>query len=165
MTTQFVIVKSHKSTGIAILLTLLFGPIGLFYASVAGGIILTFVVPAILIILIFAGAIQSEAILLASLIFTFVISIFYWLICIIWAIIAVQDYNKQLDEDFKRQQILNSSYNTTQSYSNFSSPTESKQHIVPSQVNSNIPSLQEWLKENPGRAIHDYYTKFGRSLQ
>lgn len=165
MTTQFVIVKSPKSTGIAILLTLLFGPIGLFYASVAGGIILTFVVPAVLITLIFFGAFQSDELLVTSLILTFAIAIFYWLICIIWAVIAVQDYNKHLDEDYKRQQSLNSPYNASQDYSNISLSTESKQHIITSQVNSNIPSLRDWQKDNPGRAIHEYYKKFGSSLQ
>ena len=40
MTTPFLVTKSPKSIGIAILLTILFGPLGLFYASVSGALIM-----------------------------------------------------------------------------------------------------------------------------
>ena len=39
---SYIVVKQTKSIGIAILLTLLFGPLGLFYASVTAGLIMTF---------------------------------------------------------------------------------------------------------------------------
>jgi hypothetical protein len=56
------VVKSTKSVGIGILLTLLLGPIGLFYSTVWGGIIMTFG-PIVLFITFFLGMfIESELI-------------------------------------------------------------------------------------------------------
>lgn len=74
-TTTTVIVK-HKSVGLAFLLAFFFGPLGLLYASILGGVIMFF----------------------ASLILFFLIpivgAILCWIVCIIWAIIAAQNGNK-----------------------------------------------------------------------
>lgn len=73
--TTTVIVK-QKSVGLAFLLAFLFGPLGLLYASILGGIVMFFV----------------------SLILFFVIpivgGIIGWIGCIIWAVVAAQNSNK-----------------------------------------------------------------------
>lgn len=72
---QYIIVKSNKSVGVALLLTFLFGPLGLLYASVSGGIIM-------LIISVFVA------------IFTLGFGVLItWPICMIWAAVAVNNQN------------------------------------------------------------------------
>lgn len=73
-----VVTKSPKSVGISIALTLFFGPLGMFYSTILGAIIMG-------IIDIIVG------------IFTLGIGLlFTWPIQIIWAAIAINMYNKKL---------------------------------------------------------------------
>lgn len=74
--TNIVYVGKQKSVGTAFLLAFLFGPLGLLYASVIGGVVM-FVVGIILFFLI-----------------PIVGGIFAWVGCIIWAVIAAQKANK-----------------------------------------------------------------------
>jgi hypothetical protein len=77
-TNTMVIVGGTKSVGIAILLGVFFGPLGLLYASVLGGIIMFFVS-------------------LIVWIFTFGFGLFIiWPICAVWAVIAANSYNQTL---------------------------------------------------------------------
>lgn len=98
-TPNYVIVKSTKSTGVAILLTILLGPIGLFYASVAGGLVMT-LTPLFLFVLMIIGMFGDSTILFTS---SFMLLIFLamtaWLISIIWAVVAVGNYNRDLLEN------------------------------------------------------------------
>lgn len=74
---QIVVVKSTKSVGIAILLAFM-GPIGMFYSTIIGGIVM-------LIVALFVGF------------STFGLGlIFIWPICIIWSAMAAISYNKKL---------------------------------------------------------------------
>ena len=67
-------IHADKSVGIAIILTVLLGPLGMFYSTVVGGIIMTIV-----------------SFLVA--IFTFGIGLLItWPICIIWAAVAVKKH-------------------------------------------------------------------------
>ncbi|BAS67205.1 hypothetical protein [Bathymodiolus septemdierum thioautotrophic gill symbiont] len=69
-----------KSLIVAILLAVFFGPIGLFYASVVGALVM-------LVITAIIGFV------------TFGFGLFVpYIICIIWAIIAVNNYNKKIIE-------------------------------------------------------------------
>lgn len=77
-----VLLAKQKSLVSAFLLALLFGPIGLFYASLAGGLMMI-IIGAILFIKALTGA-----------------WIVLWIICIIWAVWAVIDYNKQSPQKF-----------------------------------------------------------------
>jgi hypothetical protein len=74
-TTTTVIVK-QKSVGLAFLLAFLFGPLGLLYASIIGGVVMFF----------------------AGLLFFFILPligpILCWIVCIVWAIVASQNGNK-----------------------------------------------------------------------
>ena len=40
---QIVVVKTEKSMGVTILLTILFGPLGMFYSTVLGAVIMLFI--------------------------------------------------------------------------------------------------------------------------
>ncbi len=73
-----VITRSPKSQGIGIVLTLMFGSLGLFYSSIIGAIIMI-------------------AVEIATAIFTLGIGLIVThIICVIWSMIAVSSYNKKL---------------------------------------------------------------------
>ena len=73
---QYIVVKANKSVGAALVLTFLFGPLGMLYSTIAGGIIM-------LVISIIIGAITLGFGLL-----------FTWPICMIWAAVAANNQNK-----------------------------------------------------------------------
>ena len=73
-----VITISTKSVGIAIILTFLFGPLGMFYSTVGGAIIMSLI---------------SIVVGLFTLGFGFFVT---WPICIIWGALAASSYNKNL---------------------------------------------------------------------
>lgn len=164
MATQFVLTKSYKSTGIAILLTLIFGPMGLFYASVIGGLTMTFFVPIALVIVNLIGASQGKNIFEVTMTLSIVIVLFYWVICIIWAANAVNEYNNRIAEDYRRQQMMyeESIRNNLQSpvYSKISAEHKNE-NIYKAHESTNAQSIQDWMKDNPGKSINDYYMKFG----
>ena len=88
-----------KSLGWAIVLTLIFGPLGLFYASVSGGLIMT-LTPLALFVLFLLGAVTQSSILLASSgILLVVFALSYWIICVIWAATSVSNYNNKVIND------------------------------------------------------------------
>lgn len=74
------IVMPLKSVGISIILTIFFGPLGMFYSTIKGGIIM-------LIISFFFGLITMGYGL-----------IILWPICIIWGAMATDKHNKELLE-------------------------------------------------------------------
>ena len=75
---QVVVAKTEKNVGIALLLTFLFGPLGMLYSTVTGGLVMiavTFVVG----------------------IFTFGLGlIFLWPIYLVWGAMAAHNYNQSL---------------------------------------------------------------------
>jgi len=75
---QTVVTTATKSMGVAIILTVLFGPLGMLYSTILGGIIMLVIgVPLVLI--------------------TFGLGIVItWPICIIWAAVATSSFNKKL---------------------------------------------------------------------
>lgn len=79
-----VVALPTKSVGVAILLTFLFGPLGMLYSTVAGGLVM--------IVVSFFG-----------IFLTFGLGIFIiWPICIIWAGVAADNYNKELMAKYGR---------------------------------------------------------------
>jgi len=162
--TNFIVVKSTKSVGIAILLTLLFGPIGLFYASITGGIIMT-LTPFLLFVLLIMGALgESSSLLLTSLGLLVIFALTYWLICIIWAAIAVYDYNNELFEEANRRQVLQSTIIINPDIILQQIPGDQPIHSITNVPVIGEPTIQEWLKQNPHKSINDYFQKFGNSL-
>ena len=71
-----IVVQNSKSVGLAFVLAFLFGPLGLFYASVTGGIVMLIL-----------GVILGIVTLGFGL-------IFIWIGCVIWAVVAVNKANK-----------------------------------------------------------------------
>ena len=76
---KVVVIAPLKSMGVAILLAILFGPLGMLYATIRGGVIM------IVITLILVS--------LFPLLF-----LLTWPICVIWAAVSTSDYNRQLLE-------------------------------------------------------------------
>ena len=165
MSTPFLVTKSPKSIGIAILLSFLFGPIGLFYASVSGGLIMT-ITPIILILLLYAGVWQESSLLMAwtsGLIIIFILT--YWLIILIWAVISVRNYNEELEVDAKRQlELLNSLHEKEQNQFviNINQKPLDTNTSGQGTIVSAKPSIHDWLKNNPRKTINDYFSIFGR---
>ena len=76
---QTIIVKAEKSMGITILLTIFFGPLGMLYSTVTGAIVMIIVNIIVAIITLGFGLFIT------------------WPVCIIWAAVATNKYNKSLD--------------------------------------------------------------------
>jgi hypothetical protein len=75
---QVVIVKSQKSMGVTILLSIFFGPLGMFYSTVTGAIVMMIISLIVAVFTVGLGLIVT------------------WPICIIWAAVATNTYNKNL---------------------------------------------------------------------
>jgi len=75
---QHVVVTPTKSVGIAIILTVLFGPLGMFYSTIWGAIIMT-------VLSFFVGILTVGIGLLVT-----------WPISIIWGAATASSYNKKL---------------------------------------------------------------------
>lgn len=78
------ILINAKSSGLGVILSLFFGGLGLFYASVMGGIIMT-----IITVLVWILALVTFGI---GLILVPVVH----LICVIWAVVAIKNHNNRL---------------------------------------------------------------------
>ena len=78
MSANHTTVVSTKNVGLAILLTVLFGPLGMLYSTISGAIIM-------IIVSVVIGAVTAGL--------GFIIT---WPVCIIWAAVAANSYNKQI---------------------------------------------------------------------
>ncbi|HMC99012.1 MAG TPA: zinc-ribbon domain-containing protein [Ferruginibacter sp.] len=70
-----VVVGKQKSVGVAFLLTFFFGPLGLLYSSVVGGVVM-FLVNIVMFLVFFPGLFLT------------------WIVCIIWGCVAADSANK-----------------------------------------------------------------------
>ena len=77
---QVVIARSPKSVGLSLILTILFGPLGMLYANVVHGIIMIVLAFIIGVITLGFGAVIT------------------WPISIIWGYLDVKSYNRKLLE-------------------------------------------------------------------
>jgi hypothetical protein len=75
---QVTVVTQTKNMGVAIILTVLFGPLGMFYSTIVGAVVM-FILSAIVGLLTVGLGL-----------------IVMWPICVIWAAIATSNYNKKL---------------------------------------------------------------------
>lgn len=75
---QMVIAVSPKNVGIAIILTILFGPLGMFYSTIAGAIIM-------MVVSLVIGLVTFGVGLLLT-----------WPVCIIWGAMAASAHNKKI---------------------------------------------------------------------
>lgn len=77
---QHLVVTPTKNMGISIILTFLFGPLGMFYSTILGGIIMSVISLVVGIITFGIGFLLT------------------WPICIIWGAVSTSLYNKKLLE-------------------------------------------------------------------
>jgi hypothetical protein len=96
---NYIVTKQLKNAGLAAFLTILFGGIGLFYASIWGGIIMTVLFPVAVFLLFFSGHFFGAIIFACS----------YYIICFAWAIVSVRLYNKKVQSNISPIQIHTSS--------------------------------------------------------
>jgi hypothetical protein len=82
---QYVVMRSPKSLGIGLILTFFFGPIGLFYATISGAIIML-IIDAIFAVIGFL-TLGYSLIVTAPLVN---------LVCMVWAYVRISSYNKAL---------------------------------------------------------------------
>lgn len=75
---QVMVVKPVKSVGIAILLTVLFGPLGMLYSTIVGAIIM-------IILTVLVGALTVGIGLIIT-----------WPICILWGALSASAYNRKI---------------------------------------------------------------------
>ena len=73
-----VVVVPTKSVGVGVLLSFLFGPLGMFYATISGAIIMLIVSVIVAVLTMGLGALLT------------------WPICMIWTAIAVKSHNEKL---------------------------------------------------------------------
>jgi hypothetical protein len=85
--TQPVVVTPTKSMGIAIILTVLFGPLGMFYSTVIGGVIMLVVTAIVFVITLPLGGLGV---------------LFTHPVCIVWGAVAASSYNSKLLAGAKR---------------------------------------------------------------
>jgi len=165
MEPPFYVSKQKKSVILAILLSVLFGPLGLLYATVSGGLLML-VLPIIFVIILFAGIIQeNEVLVLLSSGLLLISALTFWLVNIIWAVISVNNYNEEIDAEAKRQyEIWRSSDDSSRPQNIIMTIHESPEMKTSDQAKKVFikPTLREWLKSNPGMSINDYYSKFGK---
>lgn len=161
--TPYPVFRTQKSVGLAITLTLIFGSLGLFYASILGGFVMT-IIPLALIILFIAGVFKGSMVMIGwSIGLLILFLVFYWIINILWAIISVNNYNREIEEEIKKGfdlWVRQRELDQNQVVLNFNN--SSVQSVDSNQKNIALttrPTLQEWLKQNPGKSINDYYAK------
>lgn len=163
MSQNFIVVKHTKSVGIAILLTLLFGPLGLFYASVFGGIIMC-ILPIVLFVILWVslGTVGAESLAFTSLSALLIYAALGWLICIIWAAIAINRYNNKI--------MKKSSHFQSNNQPNYiiNSPSVPNNNLTSAKdspkENIQKPTYGEWKAKNPYRTLNDYYRIYGNPL-
>jgi hypothetical protein len=151
-----------KSLGLAIVLTLFFGPLGLFYASITGGLIMC-LTPVLLFALFIFGAVADSSFLLASsLVLLIVFAVSYWIICVIWAATAVSNHNNKVNDAIRQAELLKQLKETKPTDTSTQNTNVTRQtSIQETQSNSDRPSLQDWKKANPYSSINDYYRIYG----
>lgn len=125
----------RKSIVAAALLSLLLGPLGLFYSTIIGGLVMTIIPSAGILLLIR----DSEHMIAGFLFFYYFAAYAIWPICIAWACIATTVYNRKVAKAELEYEELISMY-----------PAQPE---TPSADQKMI----DWLKENPNKSIRDYY--------
>ena len=90
---NYIVTKPVKSKGIAALLVIFFGGLGLFYSSILGGLVMGIIAPILIVLFLFYGAVSGSISIMAIVI---IFCCLYYFICLIWAIRAVDNYNQEI---------------------------------------------------------------------
>lgn len=167
MNRAFVINDQHKSLGLAIVLTAVFGPVGLFYATIWGGLVMTIFGPLLFFILLFLGVAWNSELLMGLSLGTGIIFIIAaWITSIIWGFISVRKHNKKVDKAIQEKMYMLNSFQVKGNPLSHTSIKQdglaysnTRQVDIPSKSK---PDIQAWLKQNPGKTINDYFIEFDR---
>lgn len=84
---QIVLLAPQKSAGVAVLLSILFGPLGMLYSTVLGGLIMLVVSLLVAVVTLGFGLVLT------------------WPICVIWAAIAANSHNRRVFERMQRSRL------------------------------------------------------------
>ena len=102
---NYIVVKNEKRKGIAALLIFLFGPIGMFYSTILGAIIMILIE----ILLIFISMSVEWGIV--GVWFLIILQLPINIVCFIWGILAVNVYNKKLKLSQEDISPINTNHN------------------------------------------------------
>jgi predicted membrane protein len=151
-----------KSLGLAIVLTLFLGPLGVFYASITGGLIMCLTPVLLFALFVFGSAADSSFLLASSLVLLIVFAISYWIICVIWAATSVSNHNNKVNDAVRQAELLKQLKETKPTGTSTQNTNITRQNSIhESQLNSDRPSLQDWKKVNINGSINDYYRIYG----
>jgi hypothetical protein len=106
-----VTVRLPKSVGIALLLTLLFGPLGLLYATVKGGLLMLaveFFGGILLFLSVVAAGSKgvpnaAGAAIVGGLALFWLFAFGIQVVCAVWAVVAAQSYNREIQFNMMRK--------------------------------------------------------------
>jgi hypothetical protein len=90
---KYIVTKPMKSRGLAILLVAIFGPLGMFYSTIFGAIVMLIPAPLLILIGFIYGYRVHDNGITALCIFILCI---YYISWYIWAVMAVNNYNRKL---------------------------------------------------------------------
>ena len=90
---NYIVTKPIKSKGIAAILVMLFGGLGLFYSSILGGLLMGIIAPILIWLFLFYGLTSGT---LSIVVLVVIFCCLYYVICLIWAIRAVNNYNQAI---------------------------------------------------------------------
>lgn len=91
-TVKKVVAISTKNVGLAIILTVIFGPLGMLYSTISGGIMMIVTGICILIIAAVSGPKIGFGVFI-------LLGLLWEVVCIIWAAAAASSYNRKLLSD------------------------------------------------------------------
>ena len=87
-------IRSTKSVALAVMLVVLFGPLGMFYSTIKGALFMTFVAPILFGALFFIGFSSPEFFVLLV-----IGLLIYYPICLIWSGRAANSYNQRINRE------------------------------------------------------------------
>ena len=146
--TIIVMAQNKKSTGVAFILSFFFGPLGLLYASVTGGLIMLVISIPVAIFTLGFGLILTN------------------IICVVWAIIAVNNHNSKASNPqqfqtpqqlFQQPNIVSNPVQTASTVPTHQPITEIKSELIPTQLQQPLQTSQpqqsafnfgEWFEKN-----------------
>jgi len=97
---NIIVVSNPKSVGLALILAIFFGPLGLFYVSILGGFVML-IFPFLCTYLFTANSFDDNWVLWLS---SFYVWCFVdWVICIIWAVVAANKANNNVIKNSSNQ--------------------------------------------------------------
>jgi hypothetical protein len=142
--------------GLSFLLILVFGPIGLFYSSVIGGLVMCFGPLFVIGYALLTGSFDG------LFLFAVAYAVLGYVICFIWGMVAVSNYNRRLYMNQHQYSVPTSTYPEYQSaYGKIEQQPQAITEGIINNNNSGKPSVAEWQKQNPGKGINDYFNHFG----